>query len=297
MFWIAIILTSYFFWSLVNIGDKYVVSNRVSSPYVYLVWLSLLGALSVVLIPFIDFFVPDMRMLLWIFLAAVFYFFGGLPYVKSLQIEDITRINIWWNLIPFFTLIISWLVLDEKLTATQLAAFVILASGSIVASLHFKYKNLVISKALPLMIVAGISYASYAVIFRYITQTVPFAVAFVYYSMFVALLSLTLFSFKKFRLAFAHDIKNANLKLGGTVLGLTIMEQLGILFNVWALSLGPAAIVFAMEGTQTIFVFFLAVIISLYYPKVLKEELDKGNIILKLVAIVLIVIGVVIINL
>jgi len=297
MMWILIALVSYFLWGLVNIGDKYIITNKIKSPYVYLVLLTWSGILSIFLIPFVDFFVPDIKWLGWILLATISYFFGGLPYVKAVKMEDITRINVWWNLIPVFTLIIAWVAINERMTNIQLLAFVILLAGSIVASIHFNQKSISLSKALPWMIIATIAYSTYAVIIRHVTQEVPFLVAYIWNGIIVFFLSFSLFIVPKFRTDFKKDIKAMNKKVGGTIIAIAVFDELGIIFNIWALSLGPAALIFALEGSQTIFVFLLVVLISLFKPYVLKETLDKRNIILKLIAICIIIFGVFLLNL
>lgn len=297
MMWIVIALAAYFFWGLVNIGDKYIITNKIKNPYVYLVLLTASGLLSLLLIPFVNFFIPELKWLLWLLLSASFYFFGSLPYVKAVSMEDITRINIWWNLIPVLTLVIAWLTINEHLTNSQMLAFVILIVGSVIASIHIKQRNISFSKAFPWMILAVISYSIYAVIIRYVTQSVPFVVTYICNALFMTGLSFSLFLSSKFRKDFKRDVFRLNKKVVGIMLSIAIFDELALMFNMWALSLGSVALVYALEGSQTIFVFLLVVLISLFKPKILKEEIDKYNIILKIGAICLIVVGVVMVNL
>ena len=93
MFWIFPALASHFFWALVNIGDKYIVGNRVKNPYVYLMWLNMIGILALALIPFVDFYMPEPRLLLWIALAGALWFFGGCENVDAVEISRATARN------------------------------------------------------------------------------------------------------------------------------------------------------------------------------------------------------------
>ncbi len=291
MIWIPLALASYFFWALVNIGDKYVVSNRIKNPYVYMMWLALLGIVSIVLIPFIDFFIPPLSIMLWLLAATSLYFYGGLPYIRAVQLEDISRVNIWWNLIPLFSLVLAWQFLGEQLAGQQIIAFVLLVAGAVIASIHLKTRQLVFSKALWYMVAATLAFAGYAVILRLIAQVIPFIVAFVWTSILAFFPALTLLFFSKLRKDFFKEFKSLTAQTAAPVLGVAIFDNAGLFFNIWALSLGPVALVYALEGFQTVFVFMLAILISVFNPKILREETDVANVLLKLTALVLMIIG------
>lgn len=76
------------------------------------------------------------------------------------------------------------------------------------------------------------------------------------------------------------------------VLLISIIARLGIMFNQQALARGSVALVNAMEGFQTIFMFVAAALLTKFRPDVLREELDKNNLFLKVIALVLMVGGV-----
>ena len=261
-------------------------------------WLALLGVLTVVLIPFVDLVIPSMQIILWVILGSALHLYSVLPYFRALQIEEVTRINICWQMIPIFSFVIAWFVLDEKFNPNQIIALAILITGGIAATLHFKKGEVKFSRAFWLMVIACAGYAIYAVIFRYITQLIPFVSAFIWMNVLMGAFALTLFISKKFR----DDFKNETKKLGdrkllSTILGISILDNSGTLLNIWALSPGPVALVFAMEGWQILFVFAMAIAISAFKPHILKEELDAKNLILKFTALILMVIGIIMINL
>lgn len=292
MFWIFLAISSHFFWAIGNIGDKYIVGQRVKNPYVYLVWFTITGVATLLILPFIDFYIPPLDILFWLVVAGVLYFFGGLPYIKAMQMEEPTRINVWWNLIPIFSLFIGWVFLDEFFTYSQIAAFILLIIGALVASVHARGKKIVFSKAVWYMLVACLSFALYAVIFRYCTRYVSFTNGFVWTHLIMTASSLSLFIGKKFRLDFNFESKRAGMGLFGLVLVLAMVVHLGAFFNQWALSLGSVALVFAMEGFQVIFVFIMASLITVFLPNIIREEMDKKNLLLKIAALVLMISGI-----
>jgi len=110
MFWVVLAVSANLVWAFVSIGDKYIISKKMKDPYVYMVWFAIVGALmSSFILFFIDFSIPGLNTILWLALSSALYFYGGLPYIRALQIEGPTRINIWWNLVPVYSLIAGWL--------------------------------------------------------------------------------------------------------------------------------------------------------------------------------------------
>jgi len=297
MFWIFLAISAHFFWALANIGDKYIVGHRVKNPYVYIAWFTMTGISALLIIPFIDFYIPSTNVMFWLIIAGVFYFFGGLPYIKAMQIEEPTRVNVWWSLIPIFSLIIGWIFLGETFTNFQLFAFVLLVTGAFTASIHAKNKKIVFSKAFWYMLLACLSFAIYAIIFRYSMRFIPFTLGFVWVHLIMFIFSFSLFLWKKFRLDFKYELKRVNVNLFTIIIIMSSLAHLGAFFNQWALSLSSVALVFAMEGFQVIFVFVIATLLSIFWPKIVKEELDRKNVLLKLAALVLMICGILILAL
>jgi hypothetical protein len=69
----------------------------------------------------------------------------------------------------------------------------------------------------------------------------------------------------------------------------------GALLITLALVTGPATLVNSLSNLQPFFVFLFAVGLSLFFPKILKEELKKSTLALKLIAMILMFVGVILI--
>lgn len=296
MIWIPLAIGAHFFWALVNLGDKYVVSKRVSNPYVYMVWLFWLGALVAVFIPFVDFVTPDSREFLVLLICSILYFFGGLPYIKAMTLEEPTRINVWWNLIPLFALILEWVAFNKQLSSKELLAFSILIIGAFVASIHIGQKAK-FSKAIWYMLLACASFSLYAVLFGEVLETMPFVSAFIWVHMLMALVTMPMMIAHRFRKAMKKEIADLNKGTAALTFGVATLDHSGILLNQWALSLAPASLVFSFEGTQVVFVFIMASLLSIFAPHLIREEIDRKNILLKVVAIMIMIIGTLILTL
>ena len=69
------------------------------------------------------------------------------------------------------------------------------------------------------------------------------------------------------------------------------IAAIGFLLQNYAIFLGSVAIVNALQGVQFAFLLVLGGLISVFFPKLLKENVSKMVIIQKILAIVLISLG------
>ena len=297
MWWLIPAVSANFFWSITNVIDKYIVANRVKNPYIFMSWLWLLTIVFVLLIPFVNFYVPEAKLFFWLVAAGVICFLASFPYIKAMQMEEVTRINIWWNIMPIFSLVIAWLTIGQKLNLGQLLALFLLLTGAILGGIHIRRGGIAFSKAVWWLIFSCFLYTIYAVIFSFVSRLVPFVVALIWINIVGFTCALLLFLSKKFRNDFMMEWKTVDSKLFGTVLLVSMLEHVAQFFNVWALSVGLAALVYAMEGFQAIFVFVIAMVVSFFKPLLLKEEMDRGNLFLKLAGVLFMAGGVAVVNL
>ena len=77
----------------------------------------------------------------------------------------------------------------------------------------------------------------------------------------------------------------------GFVLFSQMFNFIGLLLYMAAASIGFISLVAALEQTQNIIVLVYAVIISIFAPKILKEEIKGSVILLKIMAIICMFIG------
>ncbi|MDA1060500.1 MAG: EamA family transporter [bacterium] len=288
MTWLPFAILSHFFWALVNVGDKYLIGNRFKNPYAYQIILVLGGVMTVLLIPFIDFAVPNAETMKLLLVSSALWFLAGFPYIKALDIEDVTRVNIWWSFVPIFSLVIAWILLEEKLNSDQLIAFSVLIVAAFLASFHIKKKSIRFSKGFWLMIFSCFLYAGYAVAMRKIALSTDIMNALVWNSLLVVVYALPLTAFKFFR----KEIKTVSFSSVKMIGAIAVLGIAANIFNIKALSLGPVALVFSMEGFQPIFVFIMVFAISFLTKIDLKEETDKANVTLKIISLVLMLLGI-----
>lgn len=299
MLWILFNFLAYFLWTLTNLGDKYVVANRITNPYVYTVIGFFASTIGLVVLPFVDFYIPSFTVLFWLFISSLGFFVGAFLYLKSMASDDVSRVAILFNFLGVFSLIFAWIFIGEKLNFNQFVAFILMLLGSIFASLHFHVEKFRISKVLIFMLLACACYAFYDVVNRYlvINQLASYSIIYIYLNIYIVIFCLLLFLSGKFRKAWKSNLRGVfNWRLVVIVILVGACARFGSLFHTKAISLGPVALINAMEGVQSIMVFCLAILISYFAPQYIKEETDKKNLLLKLLALVFMVAGIIVLN-
>jgi len=291
MFWLFLVLTTHFSWALSNIADKYILEHKFGNPYVYMLWTTLFGTSVFLLIPFVDFSAFDARSLMFTVLGSMCFFAGGFPYAKAVQIEEVTRINVWWSLQPIFGIFIGF-AFGKYLAPAELAAVGILFVAAFLASLHAKKKVLSMSPALLLMMLSTFLFALYAAFLHEATQMVPFFSAFVVSTIVKVLIAWGIAFMPRFRQVQKKAFQQVNKSIVLWFVFIFITGNIGIYLNHWALSLKHASLVFAFEASQAIFIFIMAMLLHNINPALLQEEFDRENIMFKLFAIVLMIVGV-----
>lgn len=296
MNWILLVLIVHFFWAVENVYTKIVIGTKIKNPYIFLI---LLTILSVLVLPFVGsqyIVLPPGNTIWWLVLASLFYTFSGFPYIKAMEIEEVTRINILWNAIPVFSLILGWTIIGDKISGTELAAMVFLLVGAVVASLKKGSSSFKISTAFWLMMLSCVLYAAYGLVVRYLSTSIAFPTIFFWVILFDAITISSSFVFKKIRQDFVQTIRSNSVGFFVLFLGIVAIGNTGILLNQWALSLKPGALVYSLEGFQVLFVFCLAIVLTKFYPSFIAESTDKKNLLVKFLAFLIIMIGMVLLS-
>ena len=95
----------------------------------------------------------------------------------------------------------------------------------------------------------------------------------------------------KSRNSFLKEFSNLNIT-GWALVGLAAIFIIGAdLSGFWAFRTGSASLISVFRGFQSIFVFIFSLVLSIWLPRILKEELARGVLLIKIIAISLMVGG------
>jgi hypothetical protein len=296
MAWFIAAISAYLIFAIVWLIDKHLLTGPIPSPKVYAFYVGMLGVFSFLLIPlpFVDFSFPSPSQLALSLFTGALLVYALFWFYKSLHSFEASRaIPTIWGLAPIFTFGIIALSSFKFLSLTEAAALLLLAGGTTLISIkNFKDISL---KIMPSCAFAAFLLALFLVLTKYVYLEQSFWSGFIWIRAggVVTALGFLFFVgevkeeiFKKREILVLPDLKIAFLFISNQSLGGigAIAQNLAIF---WA-PLAYVSIINALQGIQYIFLLFFAVLLSLKFPWILKEEISQKIIFQKIIAILLI---------
>ncbi len=291
-FYLIIAIIAYSLYAINGVIDKFLLSKAVRSPAVYAFYIGVTGPLTFVLAPFGLKFLSFPNLLIAIlggasFIWALFFLY------RATQQTSISRIlPIEGGLVPVFTLGFAYFILGERLLDSQLLAFIFLVVGAVIISLR-QDKTGWHAKAFGNAVIAASLFALSFVLTKYTYDNSNFISGLVWTRLGFFVVALTFLIPKSVR----HGIFNAPKQTtkGNIYLyyGARVTGMLSGFLQNYAISLGSVTIVNAMQGTQYALLLIGTIMLSKYYPQILKEKINRRVLAQKILAILLITIGLV----
>jgi len=307
MLWLPVSILAYLILAIVFLVDKYLLTGPIPNPKVYAFYVGTLGLLVLFIAPFVDFYLPEKSQIALSLLAGATFIYGLFWFYSALRLFEPSRVvPAIGGLTPLFTFGLIYIVSGGKeiLSFSEVIAFILLILGSVL--INFKKEKLITFKSLQLSILSAFLFSLSFVLIKYVYLFLPFWNGFIWRSIGGFLMALCFFIFfpeikkeilKEFtphriysgagREGFSKKtaaIFLANQAAGG---GAAILQN----FAIFLAPLVYIPLIHALNGTQYIFLLILAILISTKFPQILREEISKEIILQKIIAILLIGIG------
>ncbi len=305
MSWFILVIVSYFILAVVNLTDKFILGNMIPNSKVYTFFVGVLGAVLVVLAPWFLVWPGWITFGLNILVGALFPIALTLMY-RSLKVGDTSKmITMIGGLIPVFTVTLSIFVLGEVFTRNQWMGIAFLLIGTIIIA-WLPNKKTLWHKVFVMFgltednsrkgIFEGILAAGFFGLFfigtKYLYSSQPFWSGFIWIRIGTLLFVLLFLLNKVDRFAIIESFKvlmkgkNKILFLGNQGI-----SGFGFVLQNYAIALGSVALVNAMQGVQYAFLLVLGAVATVFKPQAVTEDISKSVIIQKVIAIILIGIG------
>ncbi|MFH1456570.1 MAG: DMT family transporter [Patescibacteria group bacterium] len=315
MSWFLITILAYLLNAIAGVIDKTMLKKNVLSPISYVFSIAMLGAVLILFVLPFGFGVPELFVLIISLISGAVFVWALILMFKALEKDDATRVApIIGGLVPVFVFILAWYILEESLTSGQYFAFIFLILGTFLISLDFQkhgawawLKNKFgmkdkialpqIRKTLWIALPASILFAISHILTKFVYSNTEFLTGFIWTRLgsFIAIM-LLLFSIKN-RDTIKKDFKknkNQPKQTKSTSIRF-LFGQLcgggGALLLQYAIFLGSVTLVNALQGVQYIFIFLLVAVLTATLPKLIKEKFTKELVIQKILAIIIISIG------
>jgi len=287
MSWLIIIISAYFLFALVSLGDKYLLKGP-PNPKIYAFYVGVLGILALLLAPFVGFSIPGILGILFCLLAGTMYVFAILGVYEGLEKFEASRIiPAIGGFTPLFIFGLIYLFSGGKeiLGLKEIIAFILLILGSVFVTWNplkkFSFKSLQISA------VTAFLFALSFILTKYVYLILPFWTGFIWIRISAFLIALFFIFFKEVRKEIFSKKSSFNKKTSAFFLFNQGVGAGAFILQNWAIALAGLAylsIISALQGVQYVFLFILTMLI-------LKEGLSKKVILQKFFAIIIIGLG------
>jgi drug/metabolite transporter (DMT)-like permease len=289
--WIAFSLLAALSWTCVNIVDKYIISKRLPNYLMAAFLMSVIDS-TVGLALFFILRINFSYQLLWGLLVGMGIPITDMLYFKSIKDHEVSRVIPWFQFSILLVALGGAIFLNEILTLAQYGGIILLFIGLVLltAKRGFKFS---IDKWVPLIILASVIYAATTLMEKHLLAGInPFHLySFMLMGSFLGFLPFLLFNLSKI----TSDLKKQKNLIISIIKPLCLSGFFGVsamLLTIMALNLGRATLVAVLLSFQYIFLLILTILISLFYPAIIKEETDKETIGLKIIALLAVIIGI-----
>ena len=294
--WLLVSIGAYFLLAVVSLVDKFLLGGSLSNPKVYAFYVGVLGSLAFLLIPLGFFVLPaSLFVLAAALLSGSCQIMGIYFYFDSLKKFETSRIiPAIGGLQPLFAFALIWFFGGgrETLDAWQATAFILMVAGSVAIVFDPKAWSF---KSAKFGALAAFLFALAVVLAKFVYSDLPFFPGFILISIGSVFTSLLFLVSKEVRKE-AFLVKDLERKAKTTTLFFSnqVLGASAFVLQSYAVSLAPFALVAminALAGVQYIFLFLFSTLISVYFPKLIKENISRHAILQKCAAIILIASG------
>lgn len=298
MSWFIIALLGYFVLALVSISDKFILSKKIASPGVF-VFLSTGPLFLLFSSLFFGVKILSVDSLFWAAVSGAGLLFGFWTMYKGFLTSEVSHAGpLLGAAIPTFVLLLSVGIGGEILSDKQLVACLFLILGSFLISFEKSKLHSGWHRGFLWIILAGIMFAISHIAAKYLYDTQGFIAGLVWTRGFSGLFGLLflftpsvrkeIFSWFRKPVSEGKDRKKSGLSL---MLFNKIFGVVGVVLVQFATALGSVSLVNSLAGFQFGLLVILVALLSLFYPKIFKEEYSKLEVVQEGLAVIIIGIG------
>ena len=296
MSWFVLALIVAFLFGATNFIDRFLVEKRIPDPF----FVSIIGGIAAVVGGFVVMLINGIPAIGWV--GATTLLIGGLaaelalvPWYKAIKQDDTSRVVPYLQLIPVVVLGLSYVLLDEQLTRNQLIGFALIIAGGVSLAIERSPKELFrIRKSFWYILISIMLWAPVVVLFKMVAIEQDFWDAIVWEAIGMGMGAIMLWLYAKTKVV--EELRAMTVGTWGVV---GVNEAAYIAARVLqfsAVMVGPAALVSVVGGIQPLFALIVGLLFSKWFPQIIKEDIKKETVLLKLVAIVIVFAGIVTMN-
>lgn len=216
-------------------------------------------------------------------------------YLRAVQVEEASRVAALEYFYPVFVFLGAFFFLGESLTIKHWIGGLLLIIGVLLISCRFKRNGSscasMISPALRPFVSYWIAMAVYCIALKCLLASVDEWQLYVWSSFGSLMAAMPLLIDPAVRNEVQGFLGSGTSAIGGLISEETFMF-LGIIFSIFAYALGSVALVTSVGALQPILTLILVVVLGLFLPGRVKEELDRNSLFQKSLSFMIVLIGI-----
>ncbi len=295
MTWFFVALLASVLWSVSTHIDKYVINKyfKVDGVGSLVIFSGISGVvISIAIFLFTPVFTISPWYALVIILNGALLVGSFIPYFYALNEGETSTVVPLYQAVPVFGFILGYIFLGEKLSLFQIVAGALIVIGAIGISLEIEEKISLKKKVFFLMMLSSLMVAINILVFKLVALEENFWVTSFWEDIGAILFGLSFFTFvPTYRKQFIYVLRHNTYP----ILGLNIFNEMinigAKLLSGFAALLAPIALVLFVNGFQPFFVFIYGIFLTLFFPHISKENIQKKYLAQKILSILIIFIG------
>lgn len=299
MTWFLLALIANLLWSIGNFIDKVLTDRFVKGEGRALVLTLYTCLLSLCALPVIGFLHPEaLTISPWhaglFVLAGFIEMLGIIFYLKALSDDETSTVVPFFQIVPIFSLGLGFLFLGEILAQHQIIAMVGIIMGGVLLSLEFREGKRVRLKLslVALMLASSFCYALFDALFKLGALNSDFWSGIFWQQAGIVVMGILIFIIRPAcGRGFIENVRNH----GRRVFSLNMLNEAlyigGMMLFAFALLFAPIALVATVNAYHPLFVFIIALLLTLFVPGLIKERMTLRHLFQKLFAILVIVLS------
>ncbi len=297
MHWFLLALLAPILWAFTNHADKYLLSKyfKVDGVGALMIFSTLFGVFVLPIAAYMDpsFVDIGIRSSVLLMIAGICNATAIILYLYALQGDETSIVVPFFQTIPIFGYMLGYLFFKETLSVQQIIAGAIILLGTVILSLklesgrgRFKWKIAI------LMLVSSFVFAMYEALFKYGAVADGFWIAAFWEHAGLCVFGGVLFlAVPSYRKEFNEMLRKNSLPIMSLNVASEVLTIFGNICTNLAALMAPLVLVLLVSSYQPLFVFIVGVVLTLFFPKITKENLQGKYLVQKILALIIIFIG------
>ena len=297
MSWFFIALWAPFLLACANHNDKFLLSRYLKEKSIgsIVIFSSLFSSVALPIILFIQ---PDAHNVSLgqgsaLVATGMSSALAAVCYLYALDLDEASFVTPFYQMVPIFAYVLGYFILGETITAAQGLGSLVIIGGALALSFEFGRRGLRFKRnVVALMVGASFLAAVNGVIFKLIAVDKGFLVSLFWGFAGQVMAGLTLLvCVPSYRRDFLGLFKPSKVAAVGLIALSETLFSVSEAITLYATLLASVALVLLVNSFQPLFVLLLGIVLTLFFPGVGKESLDRMKMLQKGVGIGLMVAG------